>query len=91
MAFLNVSITFRIFDSYSLKDKRRTIKSIIDRMHQRYNASLAEVAEQDVQTIGCVGISVVSSSAVIAQKIVDQIINEVEERYEIEIYDISYY
>lgn len=91
MAFLNVSITFRIFDSYSLKDKRRTIKSIIDRMHQRHNASLAEIAEQDVQTVGCVGISVVSSSAVIAQKIVDQIINEVEERYEIEIYDISYY
>lgn len=91
MTFLNVSITFRIFDSFSLKDKRRTIKSIIDRMHQRYNASLAEVAEQDVHSTGCIGISVVSSSAVIAQQMIDKMINEIEEKYEIDIYDIRYH
>ncbi|AZP04537.1 DUF503 family protein [Jeotgalibaca ciconiae] len=90
MPFINVEISFLIQDSFSLKDKRSTVKSIAKRMHQRHNASLAEVAKQDVLNIGCVGISVVSSSTLVAQQTVDQIIKEIEEMYEIEIFDISY-
>ena len=32
----------------SLKDKRRILKSLKDRLHQRFNVSVAETAHQDV-------------------------------------------
>lgn len=90
MAFLNVEIHFQIFDSYSLKDKRSTVKSIVNRMHQRYNASLAEIGSQDVLNVGHVGIAIVNSSSLVAEQTLDQLLKEIEESYEIEIFETVY-
>ena len=90
MAFLNVEVSFEIFDAYSLKDKRSTVKSIINRVHNRYNVSVAEVGEQDMLNTSKVGIAVANASKQVAQQMLDTIIKEIEEQYEIEIYDLQY-
>ncbi len=36
-----------VSDSRSLKDKRRVVKSLKDRLRNRHNVSVAEVAQQD--------------------------------------------
>lgn len=44
----------------SLKDKRRIVKSLKDRLHQRFNVSAAEVDFQDAWQRAALAVSVVS-------------------------------
>ncbi len=89
MFFINRVLSFKIYDSYSLKDKRSTVKSLIKRIHNRYNVSIAEVGEQDMLNVSKIGIAITSSSQLIAQQTLDAIIEEIEARYEIEIFEIQ--
>jgi uncharacterized protein YlxP (DUF503 family) len=45
----------------SLKDKRRVIKSLKDRLHQRFNVSAAEVDHQDAWQRAALACSVVAT------------------------------
>jgi uncharacterized protein len=45
----------------SLKDKRRVVKSLKDRLHQRFNVSAAEVDHQDVWQTAALACSVVTT------------------------------
>lgn len=47
MHILLIQLSLRIPMSHSLKDKRRQIKSLKDRISQRFNAAVAEVGELD--------------------------------------------
>lgn len=47
MHILLIQLTLHIPMSHSLKDKRRQIKSLKDRISQRFNAAVAEVGELD--------------------------------------------
>ncbi|WP_373790923.1 DUF503 domain-containing protein [Jeotgalibaca porci] len=89
MFFINRVLSFKIYDSYSLKDKRSTVKSLIKRIHNRYNVSIAEVGEQDMLNVSKIGIAITSSSQLIAQQTLDAVIEEIEARYEIEVFDIQ--
>jgi hypothetical protein len=42
-----LQITLNINDARSLKDKRRVVKSLKDRLRNRFNISIAEVGMQD--------------------------------------------
>jgi uncharacterized protein YlxP (DUF503 family) len=44
----------------SLKEKRRLLKSIIEKTRHRYNVSVSEIADQDLWQKATVGISYVS-------------------------------
>lgn len=90
MAFVNAEVSFTIFDSYSLKDKRSTVKSLVERLSKRYNVSMAEVGNQDMLNVSTVGIACVNSSRQLARQIVEKVLAEMEEQYEIEIFDIHY-
>lgn len=90
MAFVTVEISMRLFDSFSLKDKRSIVKSILKKMHNRYNASLAEVGFQEMINQSQLAVAVASQSKLIAQQTVEMIIRDMENHYEVEIYDLSY-
>ncbi|MDD5439669.1 MAG: DUF503 domain-containing protein [Candidatus Omnitrophica bacterium] len=53
-------ITLEITDSLSLKDKRMVIRSLKDRLRQRYNISVAEVDDHDAWQRSTLGLSMVS-------------------------------
>lgn len=57
-----------IYDASSLKDKRSTLKRIIDRLKQRYNVSVAETNFQDLWQRTEISIVTVSESQVQADK-----------------------
>lgn len=85
-------ISIRIFDSFSLKDKRSVIKSIIKKTHNKFNVSISEVADYDMLNKGTLGIAIASNSKQINQQTFDSFIQFVEENYEVEIISIeSYY
>lgn len=45
----------------SLKDKRRQIKSLIERIHNKHNAAVAEVGDNDIHQLARLGVAVVSN------------------------------
>lgn len=48
--------------SRSLKDKRRVVKSLIDRLHSRYRVSVAETDHHDLHQRAEIGIAAVGRS-----------------------------
>ncbi|WP_028274601.1 DUF503 domain-containing protein [Atopococcus tabaci] len=85
MVLMGMEVEFLIMDSYSLKDKRSVVKSIIDRMHNRYNVSAAEVDENEVLNKGVIGIGIVTNNRRHAQKVLQQVLKEIEDLYPVEI------
>jgi len=69
--------------STSLKDKRRLLKSLLDRLHQHFNVSAAEIDHQDSRRHAGVGISCVSSEAAHANAVLSRVLALVERETEI--------
>jgi hypothetical protein len=59
----------------SLKDKRRIVKSLIERLQSRFNVSAAEVAAQDSYRIAVVGLAVVANDGTFVGRQLDTILN----------------
>lgn len=57
----------------SLKEKRRVVKSLLDRINSRYRASAAEVKYQDLHQRAQLGFALVNSDGGRAQATLDQI------------------
>jgi uncharacterized protein YlxP (DUF503 family) len=59
------SMTIQLFipTTHSLKEKRSVIRSVIARLRNEFNISVAEVGEQDRWQLSVIGIACVSSDA----------------------------
>jgi hypothetical protein len=55
-------ITLYLQAAESLKDKRRVVKSLIQRIHNRFNVTAAEVADLDDHRVATIGAAVVSNN-----------------------------
>ena len=76
-----------IHGSQSLKDKRQTLKKVIDGARNRFNVSVSEVGSQDLWQKAEIGISVVGSDAAVINSVVDRLINFIEGLHAAEITD----
>ncbi len=64
--------------SQSLKDKRHVVKSLIARVRQTFNVSIAEVDELDSWQYSTIGIVCVSADKEYAQGLLDKVIDSIE-------------
>lgn len=71
-------IVLHIDEVFSLKEKRHVIKSIIEKLRSRFNASIAEVGANDKWQNAVIGISCVSNEAGHADSMMANIVNFVE-------------
>ncbi len=69
----------------SLKEKRRVVKSLKDRVRARFNVSISEVDSQDLWHRATLGIALVCSDRKQAQSISDKIIEFIREAKKVEI------
>lgn len=72
------TIHLNIDDAFSLKEKRHVIKSIIERVKSRFNASVAEVDLNDKWKNAVIGIACVSNEAGHADSMLSKIVDFVE-------------
>lgn len=72
----------------SLKEKRMVIKSLINKVKNKFNVSISEVDNQDNHKILTIGIACVSNDTVQIDSILDNVINFIEANSEAEICDI---
>lgn len=61
-------------DSRSLKEKRSIIKSIKDRIKNKFNVSVAEVGRLDNKKIGELGVAFVSNDSRFSQSVLSKIL-----------------
>ncbi|MCX7921881.1 MAG: DUF503 domain-containing protein [Clostridia bacterium] len=71
-------VVLSIDEVFSLKEKRHIVKSIIERLRSRYNASIAEVDLNDKWQRAVIGISCVSNEAGHADSMMANIVNFIE-------------
>ena len=72
-------ISLHLPSSSSLKDRRRVVRSLVDRAHTRFNVAIADVGVQDRWQVAELGVSVVSGSATHARERLDEVVRFVEE------------
>jgi len=63
----------------SIKDKRKVVSSLKDRLHQNHQVSVAEVDRQDDKRIAVLGISLVSADAAHARSTLDKLVDRIRD------------
>ena len=63
----------------SLKGKRRVIRSIKDRVKNRYNVSVAEVGDLDSWQQARIGLSMVGNSKSYVQSVLSKVVNYIDD------------
>jgi uncharacterized protein len=71
-------LTFHIPSARSLKDKRRVIQKLRDRVRARFDVSIAEVGAQDLHQRAVFGVSVVSADASVCDSVLEQVARAAE-------------
>ncbi len=82
-----MEVDIRIEDSFSLKDKRRVLKSLIERTKRNFNVSIAEVDSNEVHNFATIGIATVSNSTKYIDGSFNKILDFWEYNFNIEIVD----
>jgi uncharacterized protein YlxP (DUF503 family) len=81
-------INLRLPENMSLKGKRQVLKSIINRVRNKFNVSVAEVDNHDRWQLASIGVCCVSNDKrytnEVLSKVVDFVVNS---RFDVEILD----
>lgn len=67
-------VTFRLHGNQSLKDKRRVVKSLVEKCRHRFNVSVAEVDDQDVYQRAVIGVAVVGNDGRVLNSLLDRVV-----------------
>jgi len=62
----------------SLKEKRRILKSLMTRMRNSFNISIAEVGDNDVLRTASLGAAIVANHASFADEVLAKVVNRIE-------------
>lgn len=79
----------RIPAATSLKDKRRVLKSVITRIQNRYNVSIAEVGEQDHMQLATIGIAAVSNTRRRVEQELNVALKLLDREHELEVLSVD--
>jgi len=72
-----LNLKLAIFGATSLKDKRRVVKSLIDRLSNRFNVSVAEIGVLDQCQQAEIGVAMVSNSSRFVESCLDKVVDYV--------------
>ena len=72
-------IQLTIFESFSLKDKRHVVRSMVDKIRNRFKVSVAETGVQDVLQSAEIGVALVGSDRRVLNSVIDRIVAFVEQ------------
>ena len=84
-----LAMTFRLHAPwvYSLKEKRMIVKSLVAKLQNKFHVSAAEIDEQDTHHIIVIGVAAIVPHNAIADSIMDDITDFIENNTEAEILD----
>jgi len=81
-------LKFRLPENGSLKGKRQVLKSVTERVKNRYNVSIAEVGDNDSWQLISLGITCVSNSSPHANEVLSKVVNFIQNsKFDMEMLD----
>lgn len=87
IGILNIKLMVR--DSHSLKDKRRVIKSLKDRIRQKYNVSLSELGAQNSHKQCVLAVAMVGNERQYVNSVLSSLVNSFRQFPRVELIDYS--
>jgi uncharacterized protein YlxP (DUF503 family) len=82
--------SLRLSQSASLKDKRQVVRSVAQRLRNKYQVAVAEVADNDAWQIATLGVACVANDARHCQDVLREIVSFVENsRLDAEVFDVE--
>ncbi|MEX0751292.1 MAG: DUF503 domain-containing protein [Dehalococcoidia bacterium] len=82
--------TLRIPESGSLKDKRQVVRSVAQRLRNKYQVAVAEVDDNDAWQIATMGVACVANTARHCDDVLSEIVAFVEQsRLDAEVTDVE--
>lgn len=89
MNILVMEITLRASWVHSLKEKRMVVKSIVQKLKNKFNISVAEIESQDVHKTIVIGIAGICANSAQGDSIMEKVITFIEDNTDAEIIDIQ--
>jgi uncharacterized protein YlxP (DUF503 family) len=86
-----IQLIFEIPDADSIKEKRRIIRSVKDKLQRRFHLSAAEVDLQDSLSFAQIGGALVSNSKVFGESVLQKALEMIENEVPVRIQDVSIY
>ena len=83
-----IQMIFEIPDAGSLKEKRRIVRSVKDKLQRRFHLSAAEVDLQDSITFAQIGGALVSNSKVFGESVLQKAFAMIENEVPVRIQDM---
>jgi uncharacterized protein YlxP (DUF503 family) len=80
-------VELHVHGSQSLKEKRGVVRSITQRVRNRFNVSVAEVGGQDTWQIAVLGLAVAANEAPAARRRLEQAIDFIADLHLAEVID----
>ena len=84
-----MKVTLRASWVHSLKEKRMVVKSIVQKLKNKFNISVAEVAEQDIHQIVVIGVTGICGTSAQVDSTMENVIAFIECNTDAEIIDIQ--
>lgn len=81
------TLHLRLLESRSLKDKRRAIKSVKDKIRNKFNVSIAEIDRMDEWQWATLGVACVSNDARFTNSILSNIVEFINRTHMVELID----
>ncbi|MDR2745972.1 MAG: DUF503 domain-containing protein [Treponema sp.] len=86
-----IQMIFEIPDVDNIKEKRRILRSVKDKLQRRFNMSVAEVDLQDSLSFAQIGGAVVSNSRSFGESVLHKAFEMIERDVPVRIHDMSIY
>jgi len=86
-----IQLIFEIPDAASIKEKRKIIRSVKDKLERRFHMSAAEVDLQDSLSFGQIGGAFVSNSRSFGESVMNKAFAMIEREVPVRIQDMSIY
>jgi uncharacterized protein YlxP (DUF503 family) len=80
-------VELHVHGSQSLKAKRGVVRSIVQRVRNRFNVSVAEVGGQDTWQVAVLGLVTVAGDAGVVRKRLEQAVTFIEDLHLAEVLD----
>ena len=67
-----LTVTLSIPEANSLKDKRKVIKGLKDRLRNKFNISISEIGDQDIWRTAILALAIVSEESTFANSVLSK-------------------
>jgi len=86
-----IQIIFEIPDAVNIKEKRRVVKSVLEKMRRRFHLTAAEVDLQDSLAFAQIGGALVSNSKTFGETVLQKAFDLIEKETFVRIQDMKIY